>query len=158
MSSKVALPIKKYFTSVKNIQAGAIFSRDWAPLHSNQDWAVNKANLPNIIMNNYTLNGLLIKYVTELYGDATRIGKVTFDIKKPICPNETLEFHGSINNEDKVSDELSLLNINLDIKISDQIVSSAKIIAGVNLTEKKLNSPWKIEAKTWKSYIDEIDL
>ena len=109
-------------------------------------------------MNNYTLNGLIIKYVTDFYGLATRIGKVTFNIKKPICPNETLEFHGSVIHENVISDELSLLNISLDIKISKQIVSSAKIIAGVNLTEKKLNSPWKIESKTWKSYIDEIDL
>ena len=128
MSSNIALPTTKFVTSVKNIQAGAIYSRDWAPLHSDQDWAINKGNLPNIIMNNYTLNGLVIKYVTDLYGDATRIGKVSFKIKKPICPNETLEFHGSIISEDKVSEELSLLNINLDIKISDQIVSSAKIL------------------------------
>ena len=158
MTSKSVLPITKYFTSVKNIQAGAIFSRDWAPLHSDLDWAVNKGNLPNIIMNNYTLNGLIIKYVTDFYGLATRIGKVTFNIKKPICPNETLEFHGSVIHENVLSDELSLLKISLDIKISKQIVSSAKIIAGVNLTKKKLNSPWKIESKTWKSYIDEIDL
>ena len=156
MSSNIALPTTKFVTSVKNIQAGAIYSRDWAPLHSDQDWAINKGNLPNIIMNNYTLNGLVIKYVTDLYGDATRIGKVSFKIKKPICPNETLEFHGSIISEDKVSKELSLLNINLDLKISDQIVSSAKIIAGVNLSEKKLNSPWKLDSKTWKSYIDEV--
>ena len=43
-----------------------------------------------------------------------------------------------------------------NIKISDQIDSSAKIIAGVNLTEKKINSPWKIDSKKWKSYIDEV--
>ena len=52
MNPKTVLPISKYSTSVKNIQAGAIFSRDWAPLHSDLDWAVNKGNLPNIIMNN----------------------------------------------------------------------------------------------------------
>tara|TARA_B110000444_G_scaffold257963_1_gene297650 strand:- start:613 stop:801 length:189 start_codon:yes stop_codon:yes gene_type:complete len=42
--------------TIKSIQNGAISSRDWAPLHSNQTWAVNKGNLPNIIMNNYILN------------------------------------------------------------------------------------------------------
>ena len=62
MSSNNTLPISKFVTSVKNIQAGAIYSRDWAPLHSDQDWAINKGNLPNIIMNNYTLNGLVIKF------------------------------------------------------------------------------------------------
>ena len=158
MTSRSSLPISKFFTSVKNIQAGAIFSRDWSPLHSDQDWAINKGNLPNIIMNNYTLNGLIIKYVTDLYGDVTRIGKVTFSIKKPICPNEILEFHGCVINEIKISDDLSFLNINLDIKILDQIVSSAKVLAGVNLSKKVLNSPWKIESKKWKSYIDKIDI
>ena len=95
MNSKI-LPTTKYFTTVKNIQAGAIFSRDWAPLHSNQDWAINKGKLPNIIMNNYTLNGLVIKYVTDIYNESTRIGKVKFKINKPITPDKNLEFHGSI--------------------------------------------------------------
>tara|TARA_B100000214_G_C23592244_1_gene456836 strand:+ start:71 stop:547 length:477 start_codon:yes stop_codon:yes gene_type:complete len=147
------LPVNSYLTSVKSIQAGAIFSRDWAPLHSDYEWAVNKANLPNIIMNNYTFNGLVIKYVTDIFGESSRIGKVSFNIKKPICPNETLEFHGKVVEKEKVKDNISILNIEINIKISKKVVSNAKVLVGVDLTDKQTNTPWKIDHKTWKSYI-----
>ncbi len=154
MKSNKLLPIFKHLTSVKSIQSGAIFSRDWAPLHSNQDWAINKGNLPNIIMNNYTLNGLLIKYVTDIYGPSTRIGKVSFSIKKPICPDYLIEFHGNLENEKPINDDLSLLTINIDIKVFDQTFSSAKVVAGVNSTENEKNSPWNIGTDIWKSYLE----
>ena len=152
MNSKI-LPTTKYFTTVKNIQAGAIFSRDWAPLHSNQDWAINKGKLTNIIMNNYTLNGLVIKYVTDIYNESTRIGKVKFKINKPITPDKNLEFHGSIIKENKVSNEISILKIKVEVKVSDETYASANVVAGISLNNTKSNSPWKIDADTWISYI-----
>ena len=33
------LPELNSVTSVKSVQMGAIFSRDWSPLHSDQKWA-----------------------------------------------------------------------------------------------------------------------
>ena len=153
MNTNDSLPITTYLTTVKNIQAGAIFSRDWAPLHSDQDWAKNKAKLPDIIMNNYTLNGLIIKYVTDYYGASTRIGKVQFNIKKPICPNKTLEFHGNLISEARISRELSIVRLAIEVKISSQTFASAKIIAGINLLNKTTNSPWKIDRDAWKSYL-----
>ena len=149
------LPITTYLTTVKNIQAGAIFSRDWAPLHSDRDWAVNKAKLPDIIMNNYTLNGLVIKYVTDHFGASARVGKVKFNIKKPICPNKKLEFHGNLISEKIISDELSMIKLAIDIKISNQIFASSEIVVGINLSNKTKNSPWKIDPETWKSYLFE---
>ena len=53
MNISKSLPKTTFLTTVKNIQAGAIFSRDWAPLHSDQDWAKRTGKLPDIIMNNY---------------------------------------------------------------------------------------------------------
>ena len=104
-------------------------------------------------MNNYTFNGLVIKYVTDIFGESSRIGKVSFNIKKPICPNETLEFHGKVVEKEKVKDNISILNIEINIKISKKVVSNAKVLVGVDLTDKQTNTPWKIDHKTWKSYI-----
>ena len=153
MIMKEPLPKTTFLTSVKNIQAGAIFSRDWAPLHSDQDWAKNKGKLPDIIMNNYTFNGLIIKYMTDHFGPSARIGKVKFNIKKPICPNKKLEFNGKFINEQKISNQLSIIKVEINVKISNQIFASAKVTAGIDLSDKNINSPWKIDSETWKSYL-----
>ena len=69
------LPELKSVTSVKSVQMGAIFSRDWSPLHSDQKWAKEKGNLPDIILNNYTINGWISKYLTDLLGPDSRLKK-----------------------------------------------------------------------------------
>ena len=38
-------------------------------------------------------------------------------------------------------------------KISNQIYASSEIVAGINLSNKTKNSPWKIDPETWKSYL-----
>ncbi|SVB04421.1 uncharacterized protein METZ01_LOCUS157275 [marine metagenome] len=147
------MPVTKHMISVKDIQNGAISSRDWAPLHSDQDWAINKGNLPNIIMNNYTLNGWIIKYMTDIFGPSTRVGKVGFKIKKPICPNNLLEFHGQQINENIISNNLSLMQLKIEIKVNEEIVASADATIGINKSNNHDYSPWKINSDKWMSYL-----
>ena len=153
MNSNSPLPVTKHMISVKDIQNGAISSRDLAPLHSDQDWAINKGNLPNIIMNNYTLNGWIIKYMTDIFGPSTRVGKVSFKIKKPICPNNLLEFHGQQINENIISNNLSLMQLKIEIKVNEEIVASADATIGINKSNNHDYSPWKINSDKWMSYL-----
>jgi len=153
MNSNKSLPVTKHMISVKDIQNGAISSRDWAPLHSDQDWAINEGNLPNIIMNNYTLNGWIIKYMTDIFGPSTRVGKVGFKIKKPICPNNLLEFHGQQINENIISNNLSLMQLKIEIKVNEEIVASADATIGINKSNNHDYSPWKINSDKWMSYL-----
>ena len=153
MNSNKLLPVTKHMISVKDIQNGAISSRDWAPLHSAQDWAINEGNLPNIIMNNYTLNGWIIKYMTDIFGPSTRVGKVGFKIKKPICPNNLLEFHGQQINENIISNNLSLMQLKIEIKVNEEIVASADATIGINKSNNHDYSPWKINSDKWMSYL-----
>ena len=153
MNSNKLLPVTKHMISVKDIQNGAISSRDWAPLHSDQDWAINEGNLPNIIMNNYTLNGWIIKYMTDIFGPSTRVGKVGFKIKKPICPNNLLEFHGQQINENIISNNLSLMQLKIEIKVNEEIVASADATIGINKSNNHDYSPWKINSNKWMSYL-----
>ena len=153
MNSNKLLPVTKHMISVKDIQNGAISSRDWAPLHSDQDWAINEGNLPNIIMNNYTLNGWIIKYMTDIFGPSTRVGKVGFKIKKPICPNNLLEFHGQQINENIISNNFSLMKLKIEIKVNEEIVASADATIGINKSNNHDYSPWKINSDKWMSYL-----
>ena len=153
MNLNKLLPVTKHMISVKDIQNGAISSRDWAPLHSDQDWAINEGNLPNIIMNNYTLNGWIIKYMTDIFGPSTRVGKVGFKIKKPICPNNLLEFHGQQINENIISNNLSLMQLKIEIKVNEEIVASADATIGINKSNNHDYSPWKINSDKWMSYL-----
>ena len=148
------LPITSHKVTVKSIQNGAISSRDWQPLHSDKDWAVTQANLPNIIMNNYTVNGWIIKYITDHFTHSARIGKVSFKIKKPICPNDLMEFHAKIIDKNVIDKNRSWLYIDLDIKVNGMISASSKVNVAIDESSQLENSPWKLNSKEWVSCMD----
>ena len=154
MNSNILTPMTKLKVmtqkvSIKSIQNGATSSRDWAPLHTDQKWAVNEGNLPNIIMNNYTLNGLIIKYATNIYGPSSRVGKVKFKIKRPICPDSLLEFHGIIAEKQKIDNSRSLLKIDLEIKVGSVKSTSAVIYIAINDGSNLDASAWKMNSSEW---------
>ena len=148
---KTKLKVSSHKVSVKFVQNGAVSSRDWAPLHTDQHWAITEGKLPNIIMNNYTLNGLIIKHITDIYGHSSRIGKVSFKIKKPICPGDSLEFHGIVIQRKQIDDTKSWVEIDLVIKANDEVSASARIYVAVNETESIDASPWKLSPSKWSS-------
>jgi|TARA_B110000438_G_C15474571_1_gene504583 acyl dehydratase len=148
---KTKLKVAIHKVSVKSIQNGAVTSRDWAPLHTDQQWAITKGKLPSIIMNNYTLNGLIIKHITDIYGSSSRIGKVSFKIKKPICPGDSLEFHGTVIQKKKIDKTKSWVQIDLLIKANEGLSASAKIYVAVNETKNIEASPWKLSHSKWSS-------
>ena len=137
--------------TVKSIQNGAVSSRDWQPLHTNQTWAMSEGKLPNIIMNNYTLNGLIIKYITDIFGHAARIGKVSFKIKKPICPEDVLEFQGLVIHKQKIDDVRSLFQIDVKVQVDKKISASAKVTLAVNESGEPAASPWKLSSSEWSA-------
>jgi len=137
--------------TVKSIQNGAVSSRDWQPLHTNQTWAMSEGKLPNIIMNNYTLNGLIIKYITDIFGHAARIGKVSFKIKKPICPEDVLEFQGLVIHKQKIDDARSLFQIDVKVQVDKKISASAKVTLAVNESGEPAASPWKLSSSEWSA-------
>ena len=145
------LSVRSHNVSVKSIQSGAVASRDWAPLHTDQNWAISKGKLPSIIMNNYTLNGLIIKYITDIYGYSSRIGKVSFKIKKPICPDQSLEFHGTVIKTIEIDKSKLWIEVNLQIKTNQEISASSRIYVAVCREEDIKSSPWTLSASKWAS-------
>ena len=148
---KSKLAVKNLQVSVKSIQNGAVSSRDWQPLHTDQNWAISEGKLPNIIMNNYTLNGLIIKYITDLYGHASRVGKVSFKMKRPICPGDSLEFHGMVIQTIKIDESKLWVEVDLLIKSHEEEFAKAKIYVAVHENDDDEASPWKLSPSNWKS-------
>ena len=91
--------------------------------------------------------------MTDIFGPSTRVGKVGFKIKKPICPNNLLEFHGQQINENIISNNLSLMQLKIEIKVNEEIVASADATIGINKSNNHDYSPWKINSDKWMSYL-----
>jgi acyl dehydratase len=77
------------------IIAGAIASRDFAPIHHDVR-AAQRAGLPDIIMNNITTGGLVGRYLNDWSGPEGEIKRMKFRLGLPCHPGDTLTMTGRV--------------------------------------------------------------
>jgi len=81
------------------IVAGAIASRDYQDVHHDAEQARAKGS-PDIFMNILTTNGLVGRYVTDHFGPAAVLRKVTIRLGAPNYPGDTMVLTGTIEEVD----------------------------------------------------------
>ena len=87
---ELALPLDR-----TTIVATAIASQDFEDVHHDPSKA-NERGTPDIFMSINSTNGFLDRYVTDLFGPATRIRKVALRLGVPNFPGDTMTFSGEV--------------------------------------------------------------
>ncbi|MGW0600623.1 MaoC family dehydratase [Streptomyces sp. NPDC002776] len=81
------------------IVAGAIASRDYQDVHHDPELARQKGS-PDIFMNILTTNGLVGRYLTDHFGPAAVLRKLSIRLGVPNHPGDTMVLTGSIEEVD----------------------------------------------------------
>ncbi|WP_329218934.1 MaoC/PaaZ C-terminal domain-containing protein [Streptomyces sp. NBC_01485] len=71
------------------IVAGALASRDYQDVHHDPEAARAKGS-PDVFMNILTTNGLVGRYITELFGPAAVLRRVAIRLGAPNYPGDTM--------------------------------------------------------------------
>lgn len=87
---ELALPLDR-----TTIVATAIASQDFEDVHHDPSKA-NERGTPDIFMSINSTNGFLDRYVSDLFGPATRIRKVALRLGVPNFPGDTMTFSGEV--------------------------------------------------------------
>ncbi|MEU4176888.1 acyl dehydratase [Streptomyces sp. NPDC026589] len=77
------------------IVAGAIASRDYQDVHHDADLAREKGS-PDIFMNILTTNGLVGRYITDLFGPNAVLRKVAIRLGVPNYPGDVMRLAGRV--------------------------------------------------------------
>ena len=140
---ELVLPITR-----KLIIMGAAATRDWQPQHHDPDWA-REANLPDIIMNNYTQAGLISRFVTDWSGPLGRIGRLRFAMRRPICPGGIATFSGMVVDVTAEQDEMIWVNIDIEVLVAEKTVTTATVKLALPATARS-PSPWHCPTVQWR--------
>jgi 3-oxo-4,17-pregnadiene-20-carboxyl-CoA hydratase beta subunit len=143
------LPPLRITITPKKIIMGAAASRDWQPQHHDTQWAQQSANLPNIIMNNYTQAGWISRYITDWSGAEGRIGRLRFSMRQPICPGDDLLFSGTIKTIEPSGHAFFWLKIDIEIAVAERVVTSASVRLALPASADA-PSVWRCPASAWK--------
>ncbi len=87
---ELALPLDR-----TTIVATAIASQDFEDVHHDPSKAYERGT-PDIFMSINSTNGFLDRYVSDLFGPATRIRKVALRLGVPNFPGDTMTFSGEV--------------------------------------------------------------
>lgn len=77
------------------IVSGAIASRDYQDVHHDAELAKEKGS-PDIFMNILTTNGLVGRYITDHFGPASVLRKVSIRLGAPNYPGDTMVLTGTV--------------------------------------------------------------
>jgi len=77
------------------IAAGAIATGDFEPIHHDRT-AAERTGRPDVFMNIFTLNGLLLRCVTDWTGPKARIAKIKLRLGAPSVAGDILTISGAV--------------------------------------------------------------
>ncbi|WP_205571448.1 MaoC family dehydratase [Streptomyces sp. YIM 130001] len=92
------------------IVAGAIASRDYQDVHHDAELARQKGS-PDIFMNILTTNGLVGRYITDQFPDAT-LRKVSIRLGVPNYPGDTMVLTGHVTAVDGDTLQIQVVGAN----------------------------------------------
>lgn len=142
------LPEMAITVTEKMIIMGAVTSRDWQPIHHSPKWAVEKAGLPDIIMNNYTQAGWISRFITDWCGPHGRLGRLSFNMRRPICPNDIAVFKGLITSVTDTG-EVRWVDIEIRIDVGEQTHTTGSVRVALPAT-MDAPSPWLLQGDAWR--------
>ena len=86
------------------VVAGAIATRDFMPVHHDQDYA-NSQGSPNIFMNIMTDNGYCSRFLTDWAGPEAMVRKIAIRLGVPAYAGLQLEYTGTVTGKSHVDGE-----------------------------------------------------
>lgn len=148
ISAGQQLPTLTHQVNATTVVLGALASRDWRPMHHDKDFAVNRNGVRNIFINTPNNAAWLERYITDWTGPMGRLGRLRFEMKKPVFPGDEMHFSGVVR---KVSTDASgcyWVDLDLAISVDGELRTSGQ--ARVAVPGEATDNPWARKGARWQ--------
>lgn len=138
-----ALPSLVVDITPRRVIMGASASRDWQPQHHDHAWAVEKVGPRGIFLNTPNQAGWIERYLTQWGGPTTRLGKLRFRMRRPVCPGDELVFDGTVR-----AVEPPWIDIDIALTVGGDVVTSCT--ARLAVPAGPDDNPWSRNGDDWR--------
>jgi acyl dehydratase len=142
------LPTFELAVTAKTVVMGASSSRDWQPQHHDHEWAVKRAGTRDIFLNTPNQAGWIERYLTDWTGPHGRLGRLSFRMRTPVCPGDTLVFNGTVRAVDTDDEGSTWVDLDLDLTVNDETVTECT--ARIALPTDQSDNPWALQSDRWR--------
>ncbi|MGZ4105366.1 MAG: hypothetical protein ACXVP8_08885 [Actinomycetota bacterium] len=143
-----ALPALDLPVSARTVVMGASSSRDWQPQHHDHAWATTRAGTKDIFLNTPNQAGWIERYLTDWTGPHGRLGRISFRMRRPVYPGETLVFSGAVTASSV--DDRGCGWVEVDIRLSVGSETATEASARIALPRDADDNPWRRSGDEWR--------
>lgn len=142
------VPVLEHRLTATNIVLGALASRDWRPMHHDKDFATERAGARDIFINTPNNAAWFERYITDWTGPFGRLGRLSFQMKTPVCPGDDLIFSGEVTALETDAQGCCWVDIDLDISVDGKphTVGKTRVAVPANPDD----NPWQRKGERWQ--------
>ena len=142
------LPELAFDVSATTVVLGALATRDFRPMHHDKDFAVERNGMQNIFINTPNNAAWFERFITDWTGPHGRLGRLSFQMKKPVFPGNAMCFSGVVSALATDDTGCHWADIELAIRVADEPRTVGK--ARVAIPADADDNPWLRQGDRWK--------
>jgi acyl dehydratase len=142
------LPPLRHGVTATTVVLGALASRDWRPMHHDKDFAVDRNGTRDIFLNTPTQAAWFERYLTDWTGPHGRLGRVTFRMKEPVFPGDTMALDGVVQELTVDDAGCGWVGVDVTLSVGDEVKSSCAARIAVPVDDD--DNPWRRHGERWK--------
>lgn len=143
-----ALPPLVCDVTATTVVLGALASRDWRPMHHDHRFAVERSGTRDIFLNTPNQAAWFERFVTDWTGPRGRIGRLTFQMRQPVCPGDRMVVSGSVTGLATDGAECGWAEVDFALTVGETVCSTGS--ARVALPTGDGDNPWARRGDDWR--------
>ena len=144
----MTLPPLEHAVSATTVVLGALASRDWRPMHHDKDFAVQRNGMQDIFINTPNNAAWFERYIGDWTGPHGRLGRLSFQMKTPVFPGDTMRFSGVVTAVTRDDSACHWVEIDLAIHVGELLKTPGS--ARVAIPADANDNPWLRRGERWK--------
>ena len=142
------LPELAYDVSATTVVLGALASRDWRPMHHDKDFAQQRNGVRDIFLNTTGQAAFFERYITDWTGPAGRLGRLGFNMRSPVFPDETMVITGTVTKVETDDTDCGWVELDFALNVGDDARATGRARVAVPTTPD--DNPWARRGERWK--------
>jgi acyl dehydratase len=134
--------------SATTVVLGALATRDYAPMHHDHAYATQISGTRDIFLNTPHQAALFERYLTDWSGPRGRLGRMRFGMKDSVCPGDTLQIAGRIEQAERDAKGCGWLQVVVALTVGGKLMTQCH--ARLALPLDAADNPWQRRGDDWQ--------
>ncbi len=143
-----SLPELAYDVTATTVVLGALATRDWRPMHHDQDFAQQRNGVRDIFLNTPNQAAWFERYLTDWTGPHGRLGRMRFRMKDSVFPGDRMRFNARVEKVSEDENGCGWVELAVTLSVEGRLCTECE--ARIALPADAAHNPWQLKGERWR--------